>query len=51
MPTEIEVVAICEHMHWTFQQYEAQPLWLLDALRVKLGEDGTYQRQQSNRKK
>lgn len=41
---------MCEHMHWTYDDYIAQPQWLIETLRIKLSEDGIYQTsQQKNR--
>ena len=34
---------LCEHMKWTWQEYLAQPLWLIDALRIKLKEESEHQ--------
>lgn len=46
----MSVVMLCEHMNWTFQEYEAQPQWLIDTLRIKLEEDSIYQQSQSEGK-
>lgn len=42
---------LCEHMHWTWQEYLAQPLWLIESLRVKLEEEGKHQRAENNKAK
>jgi hypothetical protein len=44
---ELQAVIICERMGWTFNEYEAQPIWFLELLQAKLNEDGKHQ----NRKK
>jgi hypothetical protein len=35
----MNIAIMCEHMKWTFQEYASQPLWLIDALRIKMKED------------
>lgn len=45
------IAIICEHMHWTWQDYLAQPLWLLDSLRVKLEAEGKHQRAENEKAK
>jgi len=45
------IVMILEHMHWTWQDYLAQPLWLIDTLRVKLEEEGKHQRAETEKAK
>ena len=43
------MVLICHEMHWTYQQYDAQPDWLLDTLRIKLEEDNKYAEHKQNK--
>jgi len=37
-------------MHWTYEQYLAQPHWFIDTLLLKWNEEGIYQKQQENAK-
>jgi hypothetical protein len=34
-------------MHWTFEEYEAQPQWFIDTLSIKMEEDTKYQQSQN----
>lgn len=36
---ELDEVIICEHMHWTHEEFLRQPSWFIDALRVKMSVD------------
>jgi len=46
---EMSVAMLCEHMKWTWQEYLAQPLWLIQALRVKLKEEAEHQARESKK--
>lgn len=39
MDEEIAVFTICKYMGWTFQEYESQPLWLIQVASVYLNEE------------
>ena len=32
----MQIVAICEEMGWTYEEYMAQPVWFIDLLKDKL---------------
>jgi hypothetical protein len=44
VPWQIADAMLIEHMRWTWQEFESQPLWLIDTLRIKMEEDGKYQK-------
>ncbi len=31
----MEIAGICEAMHWTYEQYMAQPIWFIETLKLK----------------
>lgn len=43
----IELVQVLHYMHWDYDQYLAQPQWLLDAVRTKMEEDSLHQRKEN----
>jgi hypothetical protein len=42
---EMVIASVCEAMHWTFQEYCEQPVWLIDTISIKMEEENRYQEQ------
>lgn len=38
----MHIIQICEYMGWTCEQYESNPDWFLETLRIKMEEDKRY---------
>jgi len=49
MSEEIFTVIICQEMGWDFWQYESQPEWFLDLLKIKLNLDAEKQNRDARR--
>lgn len=45
-----DLVQVLHYMHWTYDEYLAQPAWLLEAVRIKMGEDNIHQRNENKAK-
>ena len=45
------IAVVCEHMHWTYDEYLDNPNRFLDVIRIKLEEDGLYQKRQEAKAK
>jgi len=39
MTPEMEIVAVCQEMGWTYYEYMEQPNWFLELVRMKLQMD------------
>lgn len=42
IPDEIAIVSVCEHMHWSVDDYWNAPTWFLDSLHIKMVEDANH---------
>lgn len=46
MDTNMQMVAICEKMKWTYQEYVSQPAWFIYLLKEKIIRDTKAQEMQ-----
>jgi hypothetical protein len=46
MPLQFTVAVICREMRWNYQQYQEQPIWLIDMIRKMLQTEADYERKQ-----
>jgi 5-methylcytosine-specific restriction endonuclease McrBC regulatory subunit McrC len=47
---EISAVALMREMGWTYEEYVAQPTWVIDTIKIMISEENKKQKADSKRK-
>ena len=51
LPEEIIMTMICERFGWTYQEYQNQPWWFLETIKLKIGMEGERAKMEENKLK
>jgi len=44
LPLDVAIYLVCERMGWTFEQYESQPIWLIETVLDAVFAEGMAQK-------
>lgn len=45
IPDEIWISIICEKYGWTYEEYSAQPWWLIESAKIRMAEEAKKEKE------